>query len=96
MQRYPILIGISGKRTFDETSPQADRVMAEAIAARFRTLFEALDQDLPQTPKVVLMGAAFGNIGGQRRHGTDRGLSARRLPRCVGRGGCPTQLGFAP
>jgi hypothetical protein len=60
MQRYPILIGISGKRTFDAGSAQADRVMAEAIAARFRTLFEALDRDLPQTPKVVLMGAAFG------------------------------------
>jgi hypothetical protein len=60
MQRFPILIGISGKRTFDETSAQADRAMAEEIAARFRTLFEALDRDLPQTPKVVLMGAAFG------------------------------------
>ncbi len=59
-QRYPILIGISGKRTFDEASPQADRALAEAIAARFLTLFEALDRDLPQTPKIVLMGAAFG------------------------------------
>ncbi len=60
VERYPILIGISGKRTFDETSPQADRAMAEAIAARLQTLFEALDRDLPQTPKIVLMGAAFG------------------------------------
>src|SRR5271165_2215585 len=59
-ERHPILIGISGKRTFDEASPQADRAMAEAIAARLRTVFEALDQDLPQTPKIVLMGAAFG------------------------------------
>lgn len=60
VQRYPILIGISGKRTFDETSAQADRAVAEEIAARFRTVFAALDRDLPQTPKVVLMGAAFG------------------------------------
>src|ERR1019366_3157812 len=60
MQRYPILIGISGKRTFDETSAPADRAVAEAIADRFRILFEALDRDLPQTPKVVLKGAAFG------------------------------------
>src|ERR1700688_4825932 len=59
-EHYPILIGISGKRTFDEASPQADRALAEAIAARLRTLFEALDRDLPQSPKIVLMGAAFG------------------------------------
>src|SRR5580704_5246271 len=59
-QRYPILIGISGKRTFDEASPQADRALAEAIAARLRTLFQALDRDLPKSPKIVLMGAAFG------------------------------------
>ena len=48
------------KRTFDETSAKADRAMAEEITARFRTLFAALDRDLPDTPKVVLMGAAFG------------------------------------
>jgi hypothetical protein len=59
-QRNPILIGISGKRIFDKTSAQADCAIAEALADRFRTLFEALDRDLPGTPKIVLTGAAFG------------------------------------
>ncbi|SDR64121.1 hypothetical protein SAMN05519103_09423 [Rhizobiales bacterium GAS113] len=60
LQRYPILIGISGKRIFDKTSVKADCASAVALADRFRTLFEALDQDLPETPKIVLTGAAFG------------------------------------
>src|SRR6516225_5728773 len=60
LRRYPILIGISGKRIFDKTSVQGDCAIAEALADRFRTLFEALEQDLPETPKVVLTGAAFG------------------------------------
>src|SRR5258708_15231655 len=61
LQRYPILIGISGKRNFDKTSVEADCAIAEALAHRFRSLFEALDRDLPATPKVVLTGAAFGS-----------------------------------
>src|ERR1700676_5405821 len=60
LQRYPILIGISGKRVFAKTIAQADCAIAEALADRFRTLFEALDRDLPGTPKIVLTGAAFG------------------------------------
>ena len=60
LHRYPILIGISGKRIFDKTSVKGDCAIAEALADRFRTLFEALEQDLPETPKVVLTGAAFG------------------------------------
>jgi hypothetical protein len=59
-QHYPILIGISGKRIFDHTNAQADCAIAEALADRFRTLFEGLDRDLPGTPKIVLTGAAFG------------------------------------
>jgi hypothetical protein len=59
MARYPILIGISGKRVFDEDA-DADRRMAKALAARFLKLFSALDEALPETPKVVLTGAAFG------------------------------------
>jgi uncharacterized protein with PQ loop repeat len=54
------LIGISGKRIFDHTNAQADCAIAEALADRFRTLFEGLDRDLPGTPKIVLTGAAFG------------------------------------
>ena len=60
LQRYPILIGISGKRIFDKTNVKGDCAIAEALADRFRTLFEALDQDLPETPKIVLTGAACG------------------------------------
>src|SRR5260221_7723942 len=60
VQRYPILIGVSGKRNFDKTSVEADCAIAAALADRFRILFEALDRDLPATPKVVLTGAAFG------------------------------------
>ena len=59
-QRFPILIGISGKRNFDKIDPGADRAVAQALAARFAALFAALDQDMPQTPKVLLTGAAFG------------------------------------
>jgi hypothetical protein len=62
MQRYPILIGVSGKRIFDKTDVKADCAIADALAKRFRTLFEALDLDrnLSETPKIVLTGAAFG------------------------------------
>ena len=58
--RYPILIGISGKRFFDKNDPEADARVAQALADRFRSVFAALDQDLPHTPKVLLTGAAAG------------------------------------
>jgi hypothetical protein len=60
LPRYPILIGISGKRIFDKTDATADEAIAQAVAARLRGVFAALDRDLPQTPKVVLTGAALG------------------------------------
>src|ERR1700719_231453 len=60
LQRYPVLIGISGKRIFDKTDAKADCGIAQAVADRLRIVFEALDRDLPQTPKVVLTGAALG------------------------------------
>src|SRR5262249_28870177 len=34
--------------------------IADSVADRFRTIFETLDQDFPETPKIVLSGAAFG------------------------------------
>ncbi len=58
--RYPILIGISGKRLFDKKDPKADARIAQAFAERLRSVFAALDEDLPQTPKVLLTGAALG------------------------------------
>jgi hypothetical protein len=60
LQHYPIFIGISGKRIFEKTDVKADCVIADTLAGRFRALFEALDQELPNTPKIVLTGAAFG------------------------------------
>jgi hypothetical protein len=60
LERYPILIGISGKRIFNKTDAAADHATADALAKRLRAVFEALDRDLPQTPKVVVTGAAFG------------------------------------
>jgi hypothetical protein len=59
MQRYPVLIGISGKRVFDEDAGR-DRKIADALAQRFEALFNALDADLPETPKVLLCGGAMG------------------------------------
>jgi hypothetical protein len=35
-QRYPIFIGVSGKRIFDKTDVKADCAIAEALADRFR------------------------------------------------------------
>jgi hypothetical protein len=58
--RYPILVGISGKRLFDEKDPNADARIAQAFAERLRSVFVALDEDFPQTPKVLLTGAALG------------------------------------
>jgi hypothetical protein len=60
LERYPILIGVSGKRMFDKTDVAADAAVADSIAKRFRAVFEALDRDLPETPKIVVTGAAFG------------------------------------
>jgi hypothetical protein len=60
LERYPILIGISGKRFFDKTDVAADRTAADKLAKRLRAVFEALDRDLPQTPKIVVTGAACG------------------------------------
>jgi hypothetical protein len=59
MQRYPLLIGISGKRIFEEDI-QIDRAIADDLADRFRKLFAGLDQEFPETPKIILTGAAFG------------------------------------
>jgi hypothetical protein len=56
----PMLIGISGKRKFDADDAGQDRAIAKEIAAKFKTIFEQLDRDFPETPKIVLTGAAFG------------------------------------
>jgi len=60
LQRFPMLIGISGKRFFSTESAKADSEISAALVHRFRTLFKNLDQAFPRTPKVLLTGAAFG------------------------------------
>jgi hypothetical protein len=58
--RQPILIGVSGKRKFNKKDAEVDAKVADKIADRFRAIFEALDRELPETPKIVLTGGAFG------------------------------------
>src|SRR5688572_21904965 len=60
MPRVPLLIGVSGKRKFDDSDPNNDSIIAERARERFKTIFAKLDEDYPDTPKIVLMGAAFG------------------------------------
>jgi uncharacterized membrane-anchored protein len=60
MPRVPLLIGVSGKRKFDDSDPNNDSIVAERTRERFKTIFAKLDEDYPDTPKIVLMGAAFG------------------------------------
>ena len=60
MSRLPLLIGASGKRTFDKKDPARDRDLADTVRHRFDTIFDKLDRDYPNTPKILLTGAAFG------------------------------------
>ena len=61
MSRLPLLIGISGKRKFDDgKTPEQDRAVAETVRARFDQIFRKLDNDFPDTPKILLTGAALG------------------------------------
>ena len=57
--QFPILIGITGKRTFDK-DPKRDRAIARRLSRRLCAVFAALDDDFPRTPKILLTGAAFG------------------------------------
>jgi hypothetical protein len=59
-QRFPILVGVSGKRTFDAESAEKDAKISTELAGRFAELFAALDRQFPETPKVLLSGGAFG------------------------------------
>jgi hypothetical protein len=59
-QRLPILVGISGKRIFDKANAKTDESIAAGLADRFRILFETVERAYPETPKIVLTGAAFG------------------------------------
>jgi hypothetical protein len=58
--RFPLLIGISGKRIFNDQSAAEDERISNWVEQCFRTIFEKLEKEYPETPKIVLTGAAFG------------------------------------
>ena len=55
----PILVGVTGKRQFD-ADPVRNAALLERVRERLRSVFERLDAKLPDTPKVLLCGAAAG------------------------------------
>jgi hypothetical protein len=57
---FPLLIGISGKRKFDENNLENDEAIAATVAKRLGELFDKLDDQYPGTPKIILTGAALG------------------------------------
>ena len=58
--RLPLLIGISGKRIFNDQSAVEDERISKWVEQCFKTIFEKLETEYPETPKIVLTGAAFG------------------------------------
>ena len=59
-QRFPLFIGVTGKRKFDKDDADNDRKIAHCVAQKFAAIFRRLDRDYPNTPKIVLTGLAFG------------------------------------
>jgi hypothetical protein len=57
---FPMLIGVSGKRTLETTSAAADEQREESVRRRLAEVFEALERKFPRTPKIVITGAALG------------------------------------
>jgi hypothetical protein len=60
MSRLPLLIGVSGKRMFDDSNAANDKAIADALRATFHRIFTKLDREYRHTPKILLIGAAFG------------------------------------
>ena len=60
MSRLPLLIGVSGKRKFDDKDPANDEAIADALCKRFEWMFGRLDHEFRDTPKILLTGAALG------------------------------------
>lgn len=56
----PILIGITGRRFFNVSDPDQDQRSAAAIERRIAGCLEHLDVQFPDTPKILLTGAALG------------------------------------
>jgi len=59
IERLPILIGLTGRRSYSEEAAENDRLIKIA-AERFRRFAEWLDGELPLTPKVLLCGGDAG------------------------------------
>ncbi len=57
--RFPLLVGVTGKREFSEDAQANDR-LAQAVADRLRATFNWLDRKFPNMPKVLLSGGALG------------------------------------
>ena len=57
----PILVGVTGKRTFDDPDhPKLAASSRKQFETRFRALIGALDRRLPDVPKVLVCGGAAG------------------------------------
>jgi len=56
----PILVGVTGKRTFDSKDSVRNDELRSELRRRFAKLVRALDAALPHTPKVLLCGGAAG------------------------------------
>jgi cell division protein FtsL len=58
--RFPLLIGISGKRKFDEKDATRDEMISRRVEAEIESVFSKFDDLFPHTPKILLTGVAFG------------------------------------
>ncbi|WP_372424115.1 hypothetical protein [Salinarimonas chemoclinalis] len=59
-EAQPLLVGVTGQRYFDRTSASVNAARAATVEARLATVFARLDGDFPDTPKLLLTGAAMG------------------------------------
>ncbi|MGJ3265140.1 MAG: hypothetical protein ACFE0R_18100 [Salinarimonas sp.] len=59
-EAQPLLVGITGQRFFDRTSAAGNAARAQTVEGRLAAVFARLDADFPDTPKLLLTGAAMG------------------------------------
>jgi hypothetical protein len=58
--RWPVFVGVTGKRKFASDDPERDKELFDVFDQRFRALIEMLDERFPLTPKVLIAGGAAG------------------------------------
>ena len=56
---FPLLVGVSGKRSFDPHA-EMEQAIRDRVARRLRETLTFIDDALPNTPKVLLIGGAYG------------------------------------